>query len=115
MLGALVRSVSAVLGLVALAACTGGRALENLPASMGGLPAGAPARPETPYEYPAVHDMPPPRATTPLTEEEQLKAEKELQAARDRQEGAVKKPAPGAKKKPAGGATGQNTGAKTSP
>jgi hypothetical protein len=51
-----------------------------------GVPAGAPARPATPYQYPAVHDMPPPRATAPMNDEEQFRLEKELQAVRDRQE-----------------------------
>jgi hypothetical protein len=51
-----------------------------------GVPAGAPARPVTPYQYPAVHDMPPPRAIAPMNDEEQFRLEKELQAVRDRQE-----------------------------
>jgi hypothetical protein len=58
--------------------------VDQLPGDMG-LPKGAPARPVTPYQYPAVHDMPPPRATTPMTDEEQLKLEKELNTVRDRQ------------------------------
>ena len=39
-----------------------------------GLPAGAPERPAEPVPYPAVHDMPPPRNSTPLnlTEQEQM-------------------------------------------
>jgi len=51
------------------------------------MPAGVPARPVTPYQYPAVHDMPPARPTEPLNDNEQWKLEKELRAARDRQEG----------------------------
>ena len=114
MRGSLVRAALMVLGAaVALAGCSPGPMMERLPQGMGGLPPGAPARPATPYQYPAVHDMPPPRATRPLTEEEQIRAEKELQAVRDRQEG--RKAAPGAKKQPASGKTGQGTGAKTSP
>lgn len=64
------------------------------------MPAGAPARPETPYVYPAVHDMPPDRPTSPMTEEEQVKLEQDLTRTRDHQEGrpAVKKPATTAKK-----------------
>ena len=46
--------------------------------------------PKTPYLYPAVHDMPPPRADTPLTEAQQDKLEKSLEAARARLD-AVKK------------------------
>jgi hypothetical protein len=74
------------LGLVmALVGCSPGAAIDQLPDSLG-LPAGAPARPAAPYQYPAVHDMPPPRATAPMSDEEQFKLEKELRAVRDRQE-----------------------------
>jgi hypothetical protein len=66
-----------------LSACTS--ALSDLPASVGGLPAGAPERPVTPVAYPAVHDMPPPRDDTVLTTAEQKKAQQDLLAARDRQ------------------------------
>jgi hypothetical protein len=59
---------------------------DRLPSEWGGLPAGAPARPTTPYQYPAVHDMPPPRSTPTMTEQEQVKLEKDLAAIRDRQE-----------------------------
>lgn len=111
-------TVLAALGLGAgLLGCTPGPMIDRLPDSVG-LPQGAPARPATPYHYPAVHDMPPPRATKPMSEEEQVKLEKELQAVRDRQEGrgeAAKKTTPAAKKKPSGTKSGQNTGAKTNP
>ena len=74
------------LGLAtALSACSAGPLSDRLPESLGGMPAGVPARPVTPYQYPAVHDMPPARPTEPLNEDEQLKLEKELRAARDRQ------------------------------
>ena len=63
---------------MALGGCSAGPMIDRLPGEMGGLPAGAPARPATPYQYPAVHDMPPPRSTTPMSEEEQFKLEKEL-------------------------------------
>jgi hypothetical protein len=92
---------------------------DQLPQGLGGLPAGTPPPPATPYQYPAVHDMPPPRSTEPMTEEQQYRLEKELNALRERQEGAQaqdKKPAKkAAKKKPAPAQTGQNTGAKTNP
>jgi len=71
---------------VALAGCSPAPVMERLPTELGGLPAGAPPPPRTPYRYPAVHDTPPPRATTPLTNEEQLELEKRLQRARQRQE-----------------------------
>jgi hypothetical protein len=121
------RVLLAVLGAaIMLAGCSAGPAMEGLPQGIGGLPTGAPARPVTPYEYPAVHDMPAARPTKPMSEEEQVKAEKDLQAIRDRQlarEGTPKKPDPAAKKQgapvtkkePADGKDGQNTGAKTSP
>lgn len=89
-------------GLV-LAACSSSQSfegVEGLPQSLGGLPADAPARPKTPYQYPAVHDMPPPRSIKTLNDEELLKLEKDLAAARERQEkaaGTDKVPAAAAK------------------
>jgi len=90
-------------GLVALATlgvlmggCAAGSSVlqsvpENLPESMGGLPADAPAAPKDPYKFPAVHDMPPARADTPMNNDQLRKAEKELQGARDRQVGQAAK------------------------
>lgn len=114
----------AALGLATvLAGCSPGPLIDRLPDNMG-LPAGTPARPTTPYQYPAVHDMPPARATPTMSDEEQARLEKELAAVRERQtagEAPAKKPAPPAKKKPAGGDSGQagsdakNTGTKTNP
>jgi len=111
--------------LLALTGCSPGPLIDRLPGDMG-LPAGTPARPVTPYEYPAVHDMPPPRQTAPLTEDEQLRMEKELQTVRDRQESReapANKPAaakdktpPLAKKKqPAEANMAPPAGAKTNP
>jgi len=54
-----------------------------------GLPENAPARPAEPTEFPAVHDMPPPRNSVVLTNIEQKKLEDDLVAARDRQQAAV--------------------------
>ena len=108
--------------------------IDQMPAEMG-LPKGAPARPVTPYQYPAVHDVPPPRATAPMNDEEQFKLEKELRSARDRQEAqegqkgqkahseTVKKAAPAAKEKsapvtekqPSGAIIVPPAGAKTNP
>jgi hypothetical protein len=101
----------------AVAGCAPGPMIDDMPSNMG-LPAGAPARPTTPYLYPAVHDMPPPRATPIMTEEQQLKVEKELTAVRERQavgEGAAKKAAQPAKKKPAAANNAQTGGATTNP
>src|SRR6185295_6666700 len=38
-----------------------GDKLKSMPESLGGLPPDTPKSPATPYQYPAVHDMPPPR------------------------------------------------------
>jgi hypothetical protein len=70
-------------GSMFLAACS--TALSEMPKEIGGLPAGTPARPETAAAYPAVHDMPPPRNTAVLTEEERKKVEAELAAMRAEQ------------------------------
>jgi hypothetical protein len=77
--------LAALVSAAALAGCAAGPMVDQLPGEMG-LPKGAPARPETSFQYPAVHDMPPPRATAPMNDEEQFKLEKELRAVRDRQE-----------------------------
>ena len=112
------RFIWAALGLAALlAGCAPGPIIDRLPGELA-LPAGAPARPETPYEYPAVHDMPPDRASSPMTEEEQVRLEKELTNVRDRQEGrppAAKKGAPTAKKPPKDAQNGQTDGTKANP
>jgi hypothetical protein len=112
------RSILVGLGLaMALAGCSPGPMIDRLPADMG-LPGGTPARPATPYQYPAVHDMPPARSTTTMTDEEQVKMEKDLAAVRDRQtarEGTAKTAVPATKKKPADAGSGQASGAKTNP
>jgi hypothetical protein len=69
---------------VSLGACAS--TVGDLPSQLGGLPAGTPERPAQPPAYPAVHDMPPPRPTTVLSEEERKKAEADLVALRARQE-----------------------------
>ncbi|HWM48903.1 MAG TPA: hypothetical protein VNR11_18530 [Xanthobacteraceae bacterium] len=81
----LCRQALAVMALGAtLAACSS--TLASLPTELGGLPADTPARREAdPLAYPAVHDMPPPRASTPMTPQQVKQAEVELILARDRQ------------------------------
>jgi hypothetical protein len=54
-----------------------------------GLSANAPARPAQQMAYPAVHDVPPPRTATMLTDIEQQKLETDLVSARDQQQTAV--------------------------
>ena len=96
MVGFLQRSiVAAAVMAAALAGCSAGQLGDTLPNSMGGLPEGAPARPNTTRQFPAVHDMPAQRPTTPLTAEDQLKLEKDLQAARTKQEAIAGQPGPG--------------------
>lgn len=106
------------LGLaVVLAGCSPGPIIDKLPSGLG-LPAGVPERPATPYEYPAVHDMPPDRTSVPMTEEEQVKLEKDLANVRDRQEGrppSAGKPASTAKKRPTDAENGRTAGAKPNP
>jgi len=72
---------------VILMGCSTSNMGDNMPAAAGGLPESTPQRPATPAAYPAVHDMPPPRATTVLTDAEQKKLEDDLIAARNRAEG----------------------------
>jgi hypothetical protein len=111
-------SILAVLGLAAaLAGCSASSVVDGMPSSLR-LPAGAPPPPTTAYEYPAVHDMPPPRAVRTMTEEQQIKLEKELTAVRDQQEARErtgKKAAQPAKKKPATAKNGEAAGAKSNP
>jgi hypothetical protein len=125
MMRALGRILLVASSLALLADCSSSQVIEDLPASVA-LPADAPARPATPYAYPAVHDMPPPRATEPMSAEDQLRLEKELTAVRNRQEGrkpedektlrtAKKNAKTTSKKKPADTKKGETAGAKTNP
>jgi hypothetical protein len=81
-----------VIGLAALAlggCSSASQVFEKMPQSVGGLSADAPKAPATPYAYPAVHDMPAARQVKPLSDDEQLKLERELLSTRDAQEKAV--------------------------
>lgn len=76
----------AALGVaLTLAGCSPAPVMERMPTELGGLPSGAPADPTAHYRYPAVHDTPAPHATAPLTDEQQLELEKQLQEARKKQ------------------------------
>ncbi|MBO0757495.1 MAG: hypothetical protein J2P54_16715 [Bradyrhizobiaceae bacterium] len=77
-------TVLVVAPALTLTACSS-TLLSEAPASLGGLPAGTPERPSTQAVYPAVHDMPPPRDSTVLTDAEQKKIQNALNAARDQQ------------------------------
>ena len=76
---------------------------DHLPNAVGGLPDGTPQRPASSMPYPAVNDLPPPRATTVLTDAETKKLESDLVAARNRAAEAAAKPT-GDTDKPAGDA-----------
>ena len=89
--------------------CAAATIADHMPAAVGGLPEGAPPRPETPSAYPAVHDMPPPRSDTVLTSEEQQKVEDELVAVRNRAATAGG-PAGKSAGKPAGKPAGKSDG-----
>ena len=70
------RSLAALATLgVLMGGCAAGPSIlttapEALPDSMGGLPVDAPAAPKDPYKFPAVHDMPPARSDTPMSNED---------------------------------------------
>src|SRR3984893_7536947 len=70
-------------GSILLVSCS--TMMSEMPTQAGGLPAGPPERPAVAPVYPAVHDMPPPRPTAVLTEEEKKKVEAELAAMRAEQ------------------------------
>jgi hypothetical protein len=100
-----------------LAGCSAAAVIDKLPASVA-EPADAPKRPAEAYQYPAVHDMPPPRADQPLTDEQQVQMERDLEKVRDRQEGqnkAGKNAAKPDKKKPAQANQAQTDGGKANP
>jgi hypothetical protein len=66
-----------------LAGCSGSLLADHLPTVAGGLPADTPERP-APSDYPAVHDMPPPRATSTLNDDQQKLLQSDLIAVRNR-------------------------------
>jgi hypothetical protein len=87
--------IAAVVTMAVLLPACSATQFADLPSQMGGETRDTPRAPANPPVYPAVHDMPPPRAVPVMTDEEQKRAEAELVAARDRQSGAApKKPAP---------------------
>jgi hypothetical protein len=78
---------------VVLPGCSASTIGDQIPTAIGGLPEGAPQRPANPPAYPAVHDMPPARDSTVLSEQDQKKLEADLAAARERASGKSAKPA----------------------
>jgi hypothetical protein len=111
------RSILTALALAAsLTGCSAGPLTDQLPAEFK-MPADVPQS-STHYQYPAVHDTPPPRAIKPMTAEQQLEMEKQLTTLRDRQEHALpvgQKTKKTVKKKPAKPLAIESSGAKTNP
>ncbi len=93
-------TVTLIFAPAMLAGCSASTISEHLPTAAGGLPPGAPPRPETPPAYPAVHDRPPERNDVMLTADEQRKLEDELAAVRARAGAAASKPPAGAARNP---------------
>ncbi len=73
---------AAVLLALALSGCSS--AVDHIPSSLGGLPDGVPARPASPPAYPAVHDMPPPRQDSALSEAENKRLRQDLNVTREK-------------------------------
>src|SRR5258708_11985480 len=91
------RTLAAALiaGAGVLGGCSaGGTIADHLPTAIGGLPEGSPQRPTTSSGYPAVHDVPPARPTTVLTDAAHTKLEGDLIAARNRAADAANPPPP---------------------
>jgi hypothetical protein len=74
----------AVMAALGLAGCSGSMIADHVPTAMGGLPDEAPARPTGDQVYPAVHNMPPARATTTLSDVQQKALQDDLVAVRNR-------------------------------
>jgi hypothetical protein len=81
-------SIGAVIGAAAaallLAGCSGSMMADHIPTAAGGLPEGVPDRPTTEQAYPAVHNMPPQRTTSTLSEAQQKQLETDLVTVRNR-------------------------------
>jgi hypothetical protein len=114
------RFLAAAALAAALPGCSTNAVIDAMPTAVG-EPANAPVRPVADtYQYPAVHDMPPPRQDQLMTDEQEVKMEQDLANVRDRQEkqlgvNSAKKDAKTAKKKPLQEDDGQTTGDKTNP
>jgi hypothetical protein len=67
-----------------LSACSSAMVEDHMPTAVGGLPDSAPPRPIAEVAYPAVHNMPPARATTPLSYDQQKRLEDDLVATRNK-------------------------------
>jgi hypothetical protein len=67
-----------------LSACSSSTLIDHIPTSVGGLPEGTPERPAQGPLYPAVHDLPPSRGPTVLSEAEKKRLREELILTRER-------------------------------
>jgi len=83
---------AASIALVLLGCVLGGCSVPVADLPVVGLPAGTPARPAEQASYPAVHDMPAPRAEPTLEPADQDKMEKDLIKVRDQQNAAAGHP-----------------------
>ena len=100
------RSIAVAVSAAALGlgGCSGSLVADHMPTAVGGLPDDAPERPATPQLYPAVHNMPPARATTTLNDDQQKRLQDDLVAARDRTGAGSDTPSGATGNSPAGGA-----------
>ena len=80
------RRVRAAAAALLMAASLGGcsSVIDHVPTSMGGLPEGTPARTAVQPAYPKVHDMPPARQDTALSEAESNRLREDLKGTRAR-------------------------------
>ena len=98
-----VGQVAAALLLAAtLAGCSS--VIDTVPTSLGGLPEGVPQRPATPAAYPAVHDLPPPRQDSALSDAESKRLREDLKDTRNRITAPIPAPEAGTTAPKAGGA-----------
>ena len=82
--GARVGAAALLVCAALLSGCSSAMVEDHLPTAAGGLPENAPARPTAELAYPAVHSMPPARATTPLSYDQQKRLEDDLVATRNK-------------------------------
>ena len=66
-----------------LSGCSSG-AIDYIPTALGGLPEGVPPRPTTQPSYPNVHEMPPKREDTALSDAERARLRNDLTGVRAR-------------------------------
>jgi hypothetical protein len=71
-----------VLLAVGLSGCSS--AVDSIPSALGGLPEGTPQRPATRAPYPLVHDMPPARNDSAMSDAESKRLREELKTTRNK-------------------------------